>query len=123
MAHFAKVENGIVTEVIVADQDFINSGLVGNPENWVQTSYNTRGGVHYDPDTNEPSVDQTKAFRKNYAGLGYIYDPQRDAFVPPRQFNSWNLNEDTCLWEPPVPYPIDGNIYVWDETELNWKKI
>lgn len=83
-----------------------------------QTSYNTRGGVHYTDGT--PSADQTKAFRKNYAGLGYTYDAGRDAFVPPKPYNSWVLNEDTCLWDAPVPYPDDGERYTWDEDTTSW---
>lgn len=99
MSHFAHIKDGIVTEVIVAEQEFINSGCVGDPASWVQTSYNTLGGVHYRPDTREPSEDQSKAFRKNYAGVGYTYDPVRDAFIPPCPGPEWVLNETTCLWE------------------------
>jgi len=118
MSHFAKVENGIVTQVIVAEQDVIDSGIFGN--GWVQTSYNTRGGVHYNPDTNEPSADQSKALRKNYAAVGYSYDPIRDAFIPPKPYPSSILNEDTCLWEYPVPCPTDGAFYEWDENTTSW---
>ena len=85
-----------------------------------QTSYNTRGGVHYDPVTGQPSADQTKAFRKNYAGIGYRYDIDRDAFIPPKPYPSWVLNEDTCLWDAPVPMPSDGNMYQWDEATTSW---
>jgi hypothetical protein len=85
-----------------------------------QTSYNTRGGVHYDPATGELSADQSKAYRKNYAGLGYTYDEQRDAFIPPKPFPSWVLNEDTCLWDAPVPYPQDGKMYQWSEDDQLW---
>ena len=92
MSHFAKVENGIVTQVIVAEQDFINSGAVGNPSDWVQTSYNTYGGVHRNGGV---------ALRKNYAGVGYTYDATRDAFIPPKPADNATLNEDTCLWEVP----------------------
>ena len=116
--HFAKVENGIVTQVIVAEQDVIDSGIFGH--GWVQTSYNTRGGVHYNPETNEPSADQTKALRKNYAGVGYVYDETKDAFYAPQPFPSWTLDEDTCFWESPVPYPTDGKRYLWNEEELEW---
>lgn len=136
MGHFAKVEDGIVTQVIVAEQDFIDTGAVGDPAAWVQTSYNTHGGVHYNPDTGEPSADQTKALRKNYAGIGMIYDSQRDAFYHPSPFPSWVLNEDTCDWDPPVPWPEDvGSTneegqtisYIWDEDQHNstgngWKQ-
>ncbi len=108
MGHFAKVSNGIVTRVIVAEADFFNNFVDNVPGQWIQTSYNTRGGVHYVPNTNEPSEDQSKALRKNYAGIGYTYDTTKDAFIPPQPFNSWTLNEETCLWEEPVPYPEDG---------------
>ena len=85
-----------------------------------RTSYNTRGGIHYDPITNEPSADQSKAFRKNYAGIGYTYDETFDAFIPPKPYSSWLLNTASCLWEPPVPYPQNGKMYTWDETIQNW---
>lgn len=101
MAHFAHIENGIVTDVIVAEQDFIDSGAVGDPTAWVQTSYNTRGGVHYLPNSTTPSPDQSKALRKNYASVGYTYDAQRDAFIPPKPFDACTLNEQTCLWDCP----------------------
>lgn len=110
MSHFAKVENGVVTQVIVAEQDFIDSGAVGDPSFWIQTSYNTHGGEH----------PEGRPLRKNYAGIGYLYDPQRDAFIPPRPFASWLLNEDTCRWESPVLYPQDGKGYTWDEPTLSW---
>lgn len=120
MAHFAKVENGIVTQVIVAEQDVIDSGVFGH--GWVQTSYNTRGGVHYGQD-GQPSADQSKALRKNYAGVGYSYDEVRDAFIPPQPYPSWTLNEDTCLWESAVPMPTDGKLYSWDEQTLAWVEV
>jgi hypothetical protein len=113
MSHFARVENGIVTQVIVAEQEFINTGLVGAPTSWIQTSYNTRGGQHPDG----------RPLRKNYAGIGYNYDAVRDAFIPPRPFNSWVLNEDTCLWEPPVAMPDDGKPYRWDEETVAWVEV
>jgi hypothetical protein len=114
MAHFAEVVNGIVRRVIVAEQDFIDSGVVGIPSRWVQTSYNTYGGVHKLGGT---------PLRKNYAGVGYIYDEQRDAFIPPRPYQSWNLNEDTCLWESPIPYPNDNKPYLWNETTGSWEEV
>lgn len=120
MGHFAKIENSTVTRVIVAEQDFINSGAVGDPHQWVRTSYNTRGGVHYDPQTGEPSEDQTKALGKNYAGIGYSYDADLDAFIPPKPYDSWTLNETTCLWEPPVDRPSDDTVYRWDEDTVSW---
>jgi hypothetical protein len=118
MGHFAQInEQNIVTQVIVADQDFINTGAVGDPSKWIQTSYNTRGGVHYGSDG---LPDGGIAVRKNYAGIGYSFDAGRDAFIPPRPYASWNLNEQTCNWEPPVAMPEDGNMYSWDEEAVNW---
>lgn len=111
MAHFAEIdENGVVLRVIVADRDFIESGGVGDPINWIQTSYNTSGGVHLLGNT---------PLRKNYAGVGFTYDAGRDAFIPPKPYPSWVLDEDTCLWLPPVPRPEGGN-YRWDEEIQNW---
>ena len=121
MSHFAKVEGGIVTQVIVVEQDVIDTGLFGDPSLWKQTSYNTRGGIHYDPITNEP--DDKPAMRGNYAGIGYIYDSELDVFYPPKPFDSWTLNSTTFLWESPVPYPTDGKLYDWDEETINWKLI
>ena len=119
MSHFAKINSDeIVETVIVAEQDFIDSGAVGDASDWVQTSYNTRGGVHYAPNSNEP--DGGVALRKNYAGKGFTYDKTRDAFIPPKPFPSWGLNEDTCQWNAPVPYPDDGKEYMWDEDIINW---
>lgn len=123
MGHFAKVINSIVEEVIVAEQDFIESGAVGDPSQWIQTSYNTKGGVHYSPDTGEPSEDQSKALRKNFAGIGYKYDSTLDAFIPIKPFESWLLDENTCLWNAPVPYPEDGKYYYWDEPSISWKEV
>lgn len=134
MSHFAKVENGIVTQVIVAEQEFIDTGAVGDPATWVQTSYNTRGGVHYDPNTGEP--DGGVALRKNYAGIGYVYDSGRDAFYAPAPFPSWVLDEATCYWSAPIAMPEDNGtqnengdtiIYIWDEdqhtsTGNGWKQ-
>jgi len=108
MSHFAKVENGIVTQVIVAEQDVIDSGLFGT--GWVQTSYNTRGGQH----------PEGRPLRKNYAGVGYTYDVARDAFISPQPYASWTLNDATCLWEAPTPEPMDDKRYTWDEASLSW---
>ena len=108
MSHFAKVENGVVTQVIVAEQDVIDSGLFGT--GWVQTSYNTSGGQH----------PEGRPLRKNYAGIGFKYDADLDAFIPFQPFPSWVLNENTCLWESPIPYPQDGKEYIWNEEQLNW---
>ena len=122
MAHYAKIENGIVTQVVVAEQDFTN--LISNENDlWIQTSYNTRGGVHYKPNTNEPSEDQSKALRKNYGGKGCMYDYTNDAFYSPKPFDSWTLNEETFLWESPVAYPTDGGDYTWNEETQAWVEI
>ena len=120
MGHYAKVQNGIVTKVIVADESFIATYNDNEAGEWIKTSYNTGGGIHYKPNTNEPSDDQSKALRKNYAGVGYIYDSNRDAFYVPQPFDSWTLNEDTCIWEAPTPYPNDENNYFWNEENLSW---
>ena len=112
MSHFAEIDkNNIVVRIIVAEQDFIDSGVVGNKENWIQTSYNTFRGVHLNNET---------PLRKNYANLGYTYDATRDAFIRPKPFDSWSLNEDTCDWDAPVDYPIDGESYFWDEENQQW---
>lgn len=121
MAHFAKVNNGVVEQVIVAEPEFFETFVDSSPGEWIQTSYNTRGGVHYTE--GEPSADQTKALRKNYAGIGYTYDAQRDAFIPPKPYASWLLNEETCLWDAPVAYPTDGNRYQWDEATTSWVEV
>jgi len=125
MAHYAKVEDGIVTQVIVADQDFINL-ISKEGDLWLQTSYNTRGGIHYNPISKEPSKDQSKALRKNYAGVGYSYDKENDAFIPQKIYESWVLNKETFLWEAPTPIPDDEtpeNLYTWNESSLKWEKI
>jgi hypothetical protein len=114
MAHFAKVKNGIVTKVIVAEQEFINNYVDNEAGIWVQTSYNTKGGVH--------TLDGTP-LRKNYAGKGYVYDKERDAFYSPKPFNSWVLNEESCVWEAPVAYPDDGEKYNWNEETTSWDEI
>jgi hypothetical protein len=114
MSHFAKVENGIVTQVIVIEQDVLDTGLWGDPASWVQTSYNTRDGKHLLGGT---------PLRKNYAGTGYTYDSERDAFIPPQPFPSWLLNEDSCQWQAPVAMNSDGKNYRWDETSLVWIEI
>jgi len=133
MAHFAKLDsNNVVTFVTVGrqeddGQEAVLSSRTGDV--YKQTSYNTRGGVHYDPNTGEPSADQSKAFRKNYAGLGYTYDAGRDAFVPPKPYASWVLNETTCLWDAPVAMPEDAGTgeppkrYTWDEDTISWVEV
>ena len=118
MSHFAHInEENIVTQVIVAEQDFIDTGAVGDPAKWIQTSYNTRAGVHYGPD-GQP--DGGQALRKNYAGIGYSYDAGRDAFIPPKPFASWQLDEETCNYVAPVAMPQDGKMYAWDEATTSW---
>ena len=105
MAHFAKLDgNSTVTTVIVAEQDFINSGQVGDSSLWVKTSY-------------------SGSFRKNYAGISYTYDKTRDAFIPPKPFPSWTLVEDTCQWACPLTYPDDGKNYSWNESSQQWEEI
>jgi len=111
MSHFAKVVDGLVTQVIVAEQEFFDTFVDSSPGQWIQTSYNTHGGVHKLGGT---------PLRKNYAGIGYTYDAQRDAFIPPKPYNSWTLNETSCLWEPPTPYPNDDKIYRWNESTTSW---
>jgi len=123
MGHFAKVNNGIVEQVIVAEQEFFQTFVDTSPGTWIQTSYNTRGGVHYDPATGQPSADQSKALRKNYAGIGYSYDAQRDAFIPQKPYASWILDEQSCLWNSPVPYPTDGGRYTWNEANQTWDAV
>ena len=114
MSHFAKVEGGIVTQVIVIEQDVLNTGHWGDPSSWVQTSYNTHGGVHSNGGT---------PLRKNFAGIGYTYDSGRDAFYAPKPYASWVLNETSCLWEAPTTMPVEeGKIFVWDEPTLSWKE-
>ena len=110
MSHFAKVCDGIVTQVIVAEPEFFTTFVDSSPGEWIQTSYNTQGGQH----------PEGRPLRKNYAGIGYTYDPVRDAFIPPQPYASWTLNEDTCLWDAPVAYPDDGKQYTWDEATTNW---
>lgn len=115
MAHFAELdENNIVTRVLVIEQEELNTGNFGDPSKFVQTSYNTWAGEHKLGGT---------PLRKNFAGIGYTYDIQRDAFIPPKTYNSWLLNETSCQWESPIAYPTDGKIYEWNEETLSWKDI
>ena len=114
MAHFAKVNNGIVEQVIVAEPEFFKNFVDTSPGEWIQTSYNTHGGVH--------TLGGTP-LRKNYAGIGYTYDKDRDAFISPKPFASWVLNEESCLWEPPTPMPDDGQRYTWDEETTSWVEV
>jgi len=109
MSHFAKVENGIVTQVIVAEQDVIDSGLFG--DGWIQTSYNTHANQH----------PEGKPLRGNFAGIGFIYDDIKDVFYSPQPYLLWTLNETTWTWEAPVAYPTDGKEYTWDDSINNWR--
>ena len=117
MSHFAKIENGIVTQVIVAEPEFIATGALGDPMGWLQTSYNTRGGIHYGAD-GQP--DGAEALRGNYAGIGYTYDAEHDVFYAPQPFPSWTIAAPEWIWKAPVPYPTDGKIYSWDEATKEW---
>lgn len=121
MAHYAKVVDGIVTQVIVAEADFFNDFVDDSPGEWIQTSYNTSGNVHYNSDTGEP--DDETPFRKNYAGIGFTWDADLDAFIPPKPYPSWTLNETTCLWECPVAWPTGDAEYVWNETDQSWDEV
>jgi len=121
MAHFAEVdENNIVQRVIVISKENLDSGNWGSPNSWIQTSYNTQGGKHYDQDGAE---DSGVALRYNYAGSGYTYDIGRDAFIAPQPYPSWTLVESTCQWESPVAYPSDDKFYTWDEDVTNWVEV
>ena len=120
MSHFAKVLDGRVIQVIVAEPDFFNTFVDSSPGSWIQTSYNTRGNIHYGPD-GEP--DGGVALRGNYAGIGYTYDSQNDVFYAPQPFPSWTLDQATWLWSAPVPYPTDGQKYAWDEATVSWKLV
>lgn len=121
MAHFAKIDkdNTVTDVVVISDEqehrgnDFLANDL-GFGGVWIQTSYNTQGGVH---------LGGGVPFRKNYAGIGYTYDSIRDAFIPPKPYPSWILNENTCHWETPIPYPDDGKKYYWDEDTVSWIEV
>jgi hypothetical protein len=112
MSHFARLVNGQVEEVIVAEQDFVNGLPAEQNTQWIQTSYNTRAGQH--------ALGGTP-LRKNFAGIGYTYDAERDAFIPPKPYIQWILNETTCQWEPPYAPPADENIYAWNEYSGQWE--
>jgi len=120
MSHFAKVLDGKVIQVIVAEPDFFTTFVDSSPGSWIQTSYNTRGGIHYGPD-GEP--DGGVALRGNYAGIGYTYDAANDVFYAPQPYGSWVLSKSTWLWDAPVAYPDDGQQYVWDEPTVSWKLV
>jgi len=121
MSHFARVNNGIVEEVLVADQDFIDNYVSLSPGDWIKTSYNTKGGIHYEADSDgiqryaTQSSDQSKALRKNYAEIGGTYDVQNDAFIPRKRHRNWTLNTTTFWWEPPITIPDDGLVYAWSD--------
>ena len=129
MAHFAKLDSTCTVVAVTRGRDE-DSGTeleicARTGETYRQTSFNTRGGVHYNSETGEPSQDQSKALRKNFAGIGYRYDADRDAFIPPKPYKSWTLNEDTCQWYPPVPMPTEPNPggYIWDENNQQWNPV
>jgi hypothetical protein len=125
MGHYAKVVDGTVSTVITATADFFTTFVDSSPGTWIKTSYNTRGGIHYEPNVNPPvpSADQSKALRANYAGIGYIYDAVNDVFYTPQPYPSWTISAPTWQWQPPVPYPDDGKMYVWDEATLSWVEV
>jgi len=110
MSHFAKVCDGKVTQVIVAEKEFFDTFVDSSPGTWIQTSYNTHGNQH----------PEGRPLRGNYAGIGYTYDSVNDVFYAPQPYPSWILNNNTWLWESPIPYPTDGKVYIWDETITNW---
>ena len=114
MAHYAKVVDSIVTKVIVAEAEFFDTFIDDSAGEWIQTSYNTHGGEH--------TLGGTP-LRKNFAGIGFTYDRNKDAFIPPQPYMSWTLNETTCLWEAPVAYPDDGKQYIWNESITNWTEV
>ena len=118
MGHYAKVVDNIVTKVIVAEADYFDTFVDTSAGKWIQTSYNTYGGKHYNPETREE--DDGTPLRKNFAGVGFTYDAEKDAFIPRKPFQSWVLDDDTCLWKAPVDYPDDGQEYIWNEGMTNW---
>jgi len=123
MAHFAKVKDGKVLKVIVADQEFVDNYIDHVPGTWIQTSYNTRGGIHYEEDRVTPSSNQSKALRYNYASIDGWYDYEADAFYEVQPYPSWTLSTSTYLWESPIERPNDGNEYLWNEETQQWELI
>jgi hypothetical protein len=128
MSNYAKIINGIVVNVVVAEKEWVAQQI--DNSRWVQTSINIRGGIYYDNATGLPVKNQAKVIaeqdgrqRKNCAAIGYTYDSERDAFIPPTPYPSWKLNEDTCLWDAPIPYPSDNKSYLWDEAKQEWTEI
>ena len=121
MSHFAKVCDGVVLNVIVAEPEFFEEFVDTIPGDYIQCSYNTRGGIHYQPNSNNPSEDQSKALRKNFPSKGWTYNPILDAFIPPKPYASWELNEETCLWEAPTARPVvSGKEFKWNESTTSW---
>ena len=120
MSHFAKVVDGKVINVIVAEPEFFNHFVDSSPGQWIQTSYNTRGNKHYDQNNQE---DDIPPLRGNFAGIGYTYDHTNDVFYSPQPYASWTLNESNWTWEPPVAMPTDGKTYQWNESEQSWNEI
>ena len=120
MSHFAKVTDGKVTQVIVAEKEFFDTYVDSTPGEWIQTSYNTRGGLHYGQD-NQP--DGGVALRGNYAGIGYIYDRTNDVFYAPQPFPSWTISAPDWTWKAPVDMPTDGKMYSWDEATKSWTEV
>ena len=118
MGHFAKVVDSKVVSVIVAEPEFFDTFVDSSPGTWLQTSYNTRGGVHYAPDSDTP--DGGVALRGNYAGIGYTYDQVNDVFYAPQPYPSWTISAPTWQWQAPVPYPSTGGPYTWDEATQSW---
>lgn len=126
MAHWAELDDtNTVLRVVVTSNDKPDEGYQWLIDNlggrWVKTSYNAVGGKRRDPETNE--MTDEPGFRKNYAGIGFTYDEQRDGFIPPQPLSSWVIDEATCLWVPPIPYPSDGGAYEWDESTVSWHPI
>lgn len=121
MAHYAKVLDGKVIQVIVAEAEFFDTFVDSSPGDWIQTSYNTRGNKHYDPNTGEEDSHINPPLRGNYAGIGYTYDRTNDVFYPPQPFPSWTISEATnWTWEAPIYMPTDGKRYTWDEATTSW---
>ena len=129
MGHYAKVAKGKVTQVRVAEPEFINTFVDSSPGKWLKCSYNTRGGVYYNPNSNTPASDQSVINddegrkRKNYPGIGSIYDETKDAFYRSKPHDSWTLNDSTCLWGAPKAMPDDGKPYSWNESKGDWEAI
>jgi hypothetical protein len=120
MSHYAKVLNGIVVNVIVAEPEFFNTFVDSSPGDWIQTSYNTRANVHHGQD-GQP--DGGVALRGNFAGIGYVYDRENDVFYPAQPYPSWTLSKSTWTWDAPKPRSLDDKVYQWDEAKLDWVEL